>query len=43
VALGDEQKGDDIPTSRWQLATIREAIPWLGEYTLSGVWRLLQR
>lgn len=43
AALGDAQKEDAIPPSRWQLTTIREAIPWLGDYTLSGVWRLLQR
>lgn len=29
--------------SRWQLHTIREAIPALQSYSLSGVWRLLRR
>lgn len=43
AALEDEQQEDSIPPSRWQLSTIREAIPWLHDYTLSGVWRLLQR
>jgi hypothetical protein len=27
----------------WQLATIGRAVPWLQQYTVSGVWRLLQR
>jgi transposase len=29
--------------SRWTLSTIRATFDWLAEYTLSGVWRLLQR
>jgi hypothetical protein len=29
--------------SCWRLKTIRTAVPWLTDYTLSGVWRLLQR
>jgi transposase len=28
--------------SRWTLRTIRASVDWLTEYTLSGVWRLLQ-
>lgn len=32
-----------VPASRWQLATIGQAVPWLQQYTVSGVWRLLQR
>ena len=32
-----------VPASRWQLATIAQAVPWLQRYTVSGVWRLLQR
>jgi len=28
---------------RWTLQTIRAHVPWLGTYTLSGVWRVLQR
>ena len=29
--------------SRWNLRTIRETFPWLTSYTLSGVWRILDR
>lgn len=32
-----------VPPSRWQLATIGQAVPWLRQYTVSGVWRLLRR
>ena len=28
--------------SRWTLRTIRVSVDWLTEYTLSGVWRVLQ-
>jgi transposase len=28
--------------SRWTLRTIRASVDWLTEYTLSGVWRVLQ-
>src|SRR5262245_14969325 len=28
--------------SRWTLRTIRASVTWLTEYTLSGVWRVLQ-
>src|SRR5512147_1392424 len=28
--------------SRWTLRTIRVSVDWLTDYTLSGVWRLLQ-
>lgn len=28
---------------RWTLRTIRVSVPWLRDYTLSGVWRTLQR
>jgi transposase len=31
------------PPSRWQLVTIRATIDWLHDYSLSGVWYLLQR
>jgi transposase len=31
------------PPSRWGLRTIRASIEWLQEYSLSGVWRVLQR
>jgi hypothetical protein len=29
--------------SRWTLRTIRASLEWLTDYTLSGVWRVLQR
>src|SRR5262245_8329631 len=29
--------------SRWTLRTIRAAVDWLTEYTVSGVWRMLRR
>lgn len=31
------------PPSRWTLATIRASFAWLADYTLSGLWRLLNR
>jgi transposase len=31
------------PPSRWTLRAVRASFPWLKEYTLSGVWRLLRR
>ena len=31
------------PPSRWTLRGIRATFPWLKDYTLSGVWRVLQR
>ena len=31
------------PPSRWHLVTIRATIDWLQDYSLSGVWSLLQR
>ena len=31
------------PPSRWTLDTIRATFDWLHDYTLSGVWRQLQR
>jgi len=31
------------PSSRWTLAHIRDAFPWLSGYSLSGIWRMLQR
>lgn len=30
------------PPSRWSLAVVRMEFEWLADYTLSGVWRLLQ-
>jgi transposase len=38
VAVG---KSGPAP-SRWTLRTIRVSVEWLTEYTLSGVWRVLQ-
>jgi len=38
VAAG---KGGPAP-SRWTLRTIRASVDWLMDYTLSGVWRVLQ-
>ena len=38
VAIGER---GPIP-SRWTLRTIRASVAWLTEYTLSGVWRVLQ-
>ena len=35
--------GENGPApSRWTLRTIRASVAWLTEYTLSGVWRVLQ-
>ena len=34
---------DGPPPSRWTLNTIRATFDWLRDYTLSGVWRYLQR
>lgn len=31
------------PPSRWQLVTIRATMDWLHDYSLSGVWYVLQR
>jgi len=31
------------PVSRWELSTIRATLDWLHDYTLSGVWYLLER
>lgn len=42
-----QQAGSVTPTapppSRWHLVTIRATIDWLHDYSLSGVWSLLQR
>lgn len=38
VAVGENGPGP----SRWTLRTIRASVEWLTEYTLSGVWRVLQ-
>src|SRR5690554_3086748 len=36
---------EELPTrpSRWTLKRVRATFPWLRGYTLSGIWRLLQR
>lgn len=34
---------DGPAPSRWTLRAIRATFPWLKDYTLSGVWRVLQR
>ena len=34
---------DGPAPSRWTLRGIRATFPWLKDYTLSGVWRVLQR
>ena len=34
---------DGPPPSRWTLRGIRATFPWLHNYTLSGVWRVLHR
>jgi hypothetical protein len=33
----------EVLPARWQLRTIQASIPSLGDYTLSGIWRFLQR
>ena len=33
---------DGPPPSRWTLRGVRASITWLNEYSLSGVWRVLQ-
>lgn len=48
-APGEEARQELAPTahgpapSRWTLRGVRATFPWLKDYTLSGVWRLLQR
>src|SRR5436190_12424031 len=48
-APGEEARQELAPTadgpapSRWTLRGIRATFPWLRNYTLSGVWRLLRR
>ena len=48
-APGEEAREELAPTadgpapSRWTLRGIRATFPWLKDYTLSGVWRTLQR
>jgi len=48
-APGQEARQELAPTPdgpaprRWTLQGIRATFPWLRNYTLSGVWRLLRR
>jgi hypothetical protein len=48
-APGAEAQAEAMPTStgpaptRWTLRTIRATFPWLKDYTLGGVWRVLDR
>jgi DDE superfamily endonuclease len=43
VARREVAVGTNGPApSRWTLRTIRAAVDWLTEYTMSGVWRVLQ-
>lgn len=39
---GAHRSEPEQPTC-WRLKTIRTAVSWLSDYSLSGVWRLLQR
>lgn len=39
----DELSSKKVSASRWKLVTIQAAMPWLQSYSLSGVWRVLQR
>jgi transposase len=34
---------DSVPPSRWTLRSMRAALPGLAGYSLSGIWRVLQR
>jgi transposase len=48
-APGEEARQAVAPTSkgpapsRWTLRAVRATFPWLKDYTLSGVWRVLRR
>ncbi len=33
----------EVMPSRWSLRTIRASFDWMADYTLSGVWRILER
>ena len=39
---GADRSEPEQPTN-WRLKSIRTAVTWLNDYSLSGVWRLLQR
>lgn len=43
AARGEVAVGTSGPApSRWTLRTIRVSVEWLTDYTLGGVWRVLQ-
>jgi transposase len=43
AARREVARGENGPVpSRWTLRTIRASVEWLTEYTVSGVWRVLQ-
>ena len=37
------ERAEQRSPSRWRLASIGAAVPWLEGYSVSGVWRVLQR
>lgn len=41
LAAGPPATDDSIVPSRWTLVRIRQALPEVADYTLSGVWRLV--
>lgn len=43
ASQAEEPVEPGVPASQWRLDNIRAAVPWLHEYSLSGVWRVLQR
>jgi transposase len=43
IVLPQSEVAASRPANRWKLSTLRAALPWLQPYSLSGVWRLLQR
>ena len=43
IVLAQSEVAASRPANRWKLSTLRAALPWLHHYSLSGVWRLLQR
>src|SRR5438552_16233007 len=48
-APGEQARQELAPTpdgpapSRWTLRGVRATFPWLQDYTLSGIWRVLHR
>lgn len=41
--LYDSPHKTEMGRSRWWLAGLRQAVSWLADYSLSGIWRLLKR